>query len=223
MGALLAQLIDWVYRRSVGERSAPVRRDKPHAGDRFPCRDVVRQPARRLPRTGTDPSSRIDHADPARRAGVRPEPAPGGHQHHLGAASRSHSGMGHEHGHRRFRGDDVSGYAGDGLAAVPDFFNNTNVIGGSAPITNFGLLTIDLNPTYVQSLLNANHRYLGLLTVGRPNGFQSSFASTEYYAQFPTLYIPPTLAINVPEPTAASVCVATTVSLTAIRRRRRLN
>lgn len=117
---------------------------------------------------------------------------------------------------------DVSAYVGDGNVSVPDYFNNANLIGSSLPISDFGLLTINLQPGYIQSLLSTHQHYLGLLTLGRPVGFQSSFASTEYAAQFPTLYTPPTLAINVPEPGIA-VMLAALIILPRVHRQKRIS
>ena len=68
----------------------------------------------------------------------------------------------------------VFGYAGDGVAEVDDSAQNTHQIGTSSPITSLGLISINLDVSYIASLVgNASH--LGLLLMGDANGFQAGF------------------------------------------------
>jgi hypothetical protein len=72
----------------------------------------------------------------------------------------------------------VYGYAGNGQLTAADATASSTLIGTSPDIAATDLLTINLNPTYIQSLLGTSS-YLGLLGLGDLNNLGFSFLPKE--------------------------------------------
>jgi hypothetical protein len=72
----------------------------------------------------------------------------------------------------------VYGYAGNGQLTAADATASSTLIGTSPDIAATDLVTINLNPTYIQSLLGTSS-YLGLLGLGDLNNLGFSFLPKE--------------------------------------------
>ena len=111
----------------------------------------------------------------------------------------------------------VYGSAGDLAGLASDATNLLNVLGTSSPVSALGVLTLNLNPSQIQSLL-ATNSLLDVTALGSPDGNQIGFYTTEEsLAQAPTLNI--SYSVPVPEPTCAGLVVG---AMCLIRRRRTL-
>ncbi len=85
---------------------------------------------------------------------------------------------------------EVHGYPGNGVAEVADATVPFNLIGSSDPIEELGLITINLDTNYIESLLGtATH--LGLLVYPGIEGLQTAFWASEAasFANSPKLTI----------------------------------
>jgi hypothetical protein len=72
----------------------------------------------------------------------------------------------------------LHGYAGNGTLEIADAQMPANLIGQSGPIMSLDILSIDLDPNYIETLLELTD-YLGILAVGDVNGDLTVFAATE--------------------------------------------
>jgi hypothetical protein len=68
------------------------------------------------------------------------------------------------------------GYAGNGQLDTADATAGTQTIGVSDPVTSLGLITIELDTAFIQSLIGEED-YLGLLALGDPDGRQIAWAA----------------------------------------------
>ena len=92
----------------------------------------------------------------------------------------------------------IYGYGGDGLAAVADGLEISTQIGTLGPIDSLDPITIDLDLSFVESLL-ATSNYLGINILGDPDSNSVSFATLELNDIIST--IPPaqlSLTYNIP-------------------------
>jgi hypothetical protein len=89
----------------------------------------------------------------------------------------------------------VYGYAGNGQLTAADATASSTLIGTSPDVTATDLITINLNPTYVQSLLGTSS-YLGLLGLGDLNNLDFSFVPKETGGSGEAAFL--SLSISVP-------------------------
>ncbi len=80
------------------------------------------------------------------------------------------------------------GYAGDGEIHPSDAFELGDLIGVSDPVDDFGLIRIDLDGDFIESLLGDTD-YLGLVAYGDDNGHSIDFRATENPYGGPSLFI----------------------------------
>lgn len=69
----------------------------------------------------------------------------------------------------------VFGYAGDGVAEVNDAAVTANFLGASNPITDLGMISIDLDVEFITGLVDNSTTHLGLLLMGSANRKQAGF------------------------------------------------
>ncbi len=69
----------------------------------------------------------------------------------------------------------VFGYEGDGFAAVNDAAVTTDLVGVSPSITMNGPLTVDLDPAFVQGLIDDGASHLGLAMIGDADRLQAGW------------------------------------------------
>lgn len=111
----------------------------------------------------------------------------------------------------------VRGYSGTGSLdpGILDALSAAVVVGQSDPIANLGLVSINLDAAFVQSLLTQTN-YLGLLLRNETNTHQAGFLTSEGHNL--GLGAAPALVINyVPEPATLALLLLATPAL--LRRR----
>jgi len=112
---------------------------------------------------------------------------------------------------------DLYGYNGDGLATIADASAITHMIGSSGPLTSSGVISIDLDPAYTQTLLSQGN-FMGLVAMPGLDFYQSSFASSEYAQQVPGVLAPTLVITYLPEP--GGIALLGALAAIAICRRR---
>ncbi len=69
----------------------------------------------------------------------------------------------------------VFGYEGDGIADVDDAAVTADLLGASAPITDLGPISIELDVDFIAALIDDSATHLGLMLMGSGNGNQAGF------------------------------------------------
>ncbi|MHC4180197.1 MAG: hypothetical protein ACYSWU_22055, partial [Planctomycetota bacterium] len=92
---------------------------------------------------------------------------------------------------------DLHGYAGNGTLEIADGQVPPNLIGQSGPILDLGVISIDLDTDYTESLLSTTD-YLGLLVLNDENHKQAAFVTSE--GAIPDMRYAPKLRIEIGEP-----------------------
>ncbi|MHC4396417.1 MAG: hypothetical protein ACYS1A_12255 [Planctomycetota bacterium] len=87
----------------------------------------------------------------------------------------------------------LHGYEGNGTLEIADGQVPLNLIGQSAPILALEVITINLDPDYIGSLLTITN-YLGLLLLGDENATQAGFVTVE--GEIPDIRFAPKLMIQ---------------------------
>ena len=87
----------------------------------------------------------------------------------------------------------LHGYAGNGTLELADGQAPLNLIGQSDPITDLGMISINLDVDYIESLLAVTD-YLGLLALGDENYKQAGFVTIE--GEIPGVRYAPKLAMQ---------------------------
>jgi hypothetical protein len=115
---------------------------------------------------------------------------------------------------------DVFGYAGDGVASADDATRVTQLIGSSGALAGPGVVDLPLDPAYVQSLVGSASGFLGIVASAEWTDLDSSFGTTERFAQ--GMGVNPTLILTyTPEPCAALALAQMALFGLARRARRR--
>jgi hypothetical protein len=122
----------------------------------------------------------------------------------------------------------VHGYTGNGAIEVADLNNVVNMVGGFAgPLA--GTFAVDIDPAFLQSLVNSSSAFAGFAVWGAP-GVGNSIAFTLFgtsasipLSERPTLQIEYETASEVPEPTSILLVASGAVMLCNSGKKRRLS